>query len=68
MCNCIEKLNNILKDKQLEVSTVISLSGGETRIAIPLEKVGKIKRISILTATYCPICGKEYDAMAEGKE
>jgi hypothetical protein len=60
MCECITKLNSILNEKNLEVSTVISLSGGITRIAIPLEKKGKAKDIPIIAAAFCPICGQEY--------
>lgn len=64
MCNCIEKVNEKLKERNAMVNSSINLlnPSAAERVAIQVLALQKSKSVPNLFATYCPFCGEKYEA------
>ena len=63
MCNCIEKVNEILKKQDLQLNTTVNLTNGKSTVGIYAEaqKIPKRgNRHVYLEPVYCPFCGEKY--------
>jgi len=70
MCDCIEKVNEKLKEHNKQLELVIFFDGTPSRVMIHTVKVerrGK-GRDGFLAANYCPICGEKYPDSSNIKE
>jgi hypothetical protein len=64
MCDCINKINEKLKERNTELIVALSLSNKSDTVVISTGKVDSKKRgkpINMLPA-YCPFCGRKYNA------
>ena len=64
MCNCIEALNEKLKESDACVSSGFQFKDGEAQtiepfIAIERIKKGSRKKLPTVLCNYCPICGEK---------
>lgn len=62
MCDCIEKVNELLAPKNGELSVAFSLTTGIAWPALTVEKIDKRSRIKPpgMVPTHCPFCGERY--------
>lgn len=69
MCNCIEQINQALKEQGKEdrilLSTSMNISTGAFREVLPIyatkyTRGGNPKNGMAIFANYCPFCGDEY--------
>jgi len=69
MCNCLEEANKTLSERgcntQIKIPFFIDDSKPRAIIATVKEDSNVRKKPSILFATYCPLCGIEYDAQSK---
>ena len=62
-CDCIDKMNELLKQHNAIIECVIFWGSGSSIPAIPLEKLDKKKKTKLpkLFPSFCPFCGVKYD-------
>lgn len=69
MCDCIERINARLKERNTELSTCFSLDRPQMahELLIATNKIDKSKkgRPILATASYCPFCGEDWRNHAE---
>lgn len=62
-CDCIKKVNKMMKPRGYAVHHTLGVGGAPQMVALDLVKIDDLKPrrgSSILVASYCPFCGKEY--------
>jgi len=69
MCDCIERINKKLAERNTELSTCFSLDspGMKHELLVATNKVDKTKkgRVILATATFCPFCGEKMTEAAD---
>lgn len=65
MCNCINLVNEVLKEKNACLVSTISFSANPSRVGLMIEKYDPKKRgrLPTVAANYCPFCGEKYQAV-----
>jgi hypothetical protein len=64
-CQCLEKANEALKDRGIEIDSVLNLNfknkdiGQDMIIPVRNIKSGRRTTKTTIFVTYCPICGKK---------
>jgi hypothetical protein len=61
LCDCFEKVNDLLKEQGRQLDLAFSLEGGQPALnipTVPIEGTRK-KQKARLVAGYCPFCGAE---------
>lgn len=68
MCNCIERVDEMLKEKNACLVATISLGNYPSRVGLMIEKYDPKKRgrLPSMVATFCPFCGAKYQAVEQG--
>jgi hypothetical protein len=62
MCDCIEKVNERLLEKNLKLETIFSLSEGiERKLVLHTRHAATNRPASKLCFPYCPFCGVKYE-------
>jgi hypothetical protein len=62
MCECIDKVNGLLKDKGINATVSATLplvSGIDSQVLVLLDKKG-VGKMPTLAASFCPFCGEMY--------
>lgn len=65
MCDCVEKLNESLKEKNGRIETALQMSnnmGSATiRVLVATEKIDSKQRTPVprVAASFCPFCGEK---------
>jgi len=57
MCNCINAMNEQLKEHNGRLIVPMFTA---PRVIITLEKLSPRKRVPVVVANYCPFCGETY--------
>lgn len=68
-CNCIEQINEHLKERKAEIAQRLMLSNQMSDISvsppiIATQWIGKKPRgekLPVIMASYCPFCGEKYE-------
>lgn len=72
-CHCITEVNAKLAEKNGQLSIGLGITkdlGIIGRLLIGVEKKDKSKRVKppLVSATYCPFCGKKFEGDVYGKQ
>lgn len=60
-CDCIEQLDDALKNKGVQVNATIPLDGTQPKAVVNTVKVsGRGKSPVVIPAAFCPFCGQKY--------
>jgi len=65
MCECIEKFNQALKDKNGRIGTALQMSDNRgsaiVRVLVATEKIDRKQRkpVPLVAASFCPFCGEK---------
>lgn len=63
MCDCIDKVNELLAPRNAELGVTFNLLTGQTFPRLTVNKIETRKRGSapLMIPTYCPFCGEPYE-------
>jgi hypothetical protein len=63
MCDCIQKVNEKLKEFNTELDLLFYIDGSPNRVCLSTSKIiaHERGRAKTMGPTYCPFCGVKYD-------